>query len=112
MEWLSWLIVGAIAGWLAGLLVSGDEGLGVIWHIVLGLIGVIALVGGSIAGLIAWIGALLNTAQLPDKAWFIVLLVLGLFSFGFIAMLAYVIAGPDGTRHVAQQPQQPQQAWS
>jgi len=25
LEWLSWLIVGAIAGWLAGLLVKGDE---------------------------------------------------------------------------------------
>src|SRR6188768_3836389 len=65
--------------------------------VILGTIGVLALVGGSIAGLVAWIGALLNTAQLPDKAWFIVLLLLGLFSFGFIAMVAYVIAGPDGT---------------
>ena len=34
MEWLSWIIVGAIAGWLAGLLVKGDEGLGVIGHVV------------------------------------------------------------------------------
>jgi uncharacterized membrane protein YeaQ/YmgE (transglycosylase-associated protein family) len=47
---LSWLIVGAIAGWLAGLLVKGDEGMGVIGHIVLGIVG--ALVGGFIAGLI------------------------------------------------------------
>jgi uncharacterized membrane protein YeaQ/YmgE (transglycosylase-associated protein family) len=44
MEWLAWLIVGAIAGWLAGLLVKGDEGLGVIGHIVLGVVG--ALLGG------------------------------------------------------------------
>lgn len=44
MEWIAWLVVGAIAGWLAGLLVKGDEGLGVIGHIVLGLIG--ALLGG------------------------------------------------------------------
>ena len=47
---LSWLIVGAIAGWLAGLLVKGDEGMGVIMHIVLGIVG--ALIGGFIAGLI------------------------------------------------------------
>jgi uncharacterized membrane protein YeaQ/YmgE (transglycosylase-associated protein family) len=47
---LSWLIVGAIAGWLAGLLVKGDESLGVIGHIVLGIIG--AIVGGFIAGLL------------------------------------------------------------
>jgi len=47
---LSWLIVGAIAGWLAGLLVKGDEGMGVIMHVVLGIVG--ALVGGFIAGLL------------------------------------------------------------
>jgi uncharacterized membrane protein YeaQ/YmgE (transglycosylase-associated protein family) len=47
---LSWLIVGAIAGWLAGLLVKGDEGMGVIMHIVLGIVG--AIVGGFIAGLL------------------------------------------------------------
>jgi uncharacterized membrane protein YeaQ/YmgE (transglycosylase-associated protein family) len=50
MEWLSWLIVGAIAGWLAGLLVRGDEGLGVIGHIVLGLVG--ALLGGYVVSLL------------------------------------------------------------
>jgi hypothetical protein len=54
--------------------------------------------GGAIAGLVAWIGALINTAQLADKAWFVLLLVLGLLSFGFIAMVAYVIAGPDSTQ--------------
>ena len=45
---VSWLVVGAIAGWLAGYLVKGDESLGVIGHIVLGIIG--GLVGGFIAG--------------------------------------------------------------
>jgi hypothetical protein len=57
----------------------------------------LAMVAGAIAGLVAWIGALLNTGQLDDKVWFVLLLVLGLFSFGFIAMIAYVLAGPDGT---------------
>jgi len=47
---IAWLVVGAIAGWLAGLLVKGDEGMGVIGHIVLGIVG--ALVGGLIAGVI------------------------------------------------------------
>lgn len=50
MEWLAWLVVGAIAGWLAGLLVKGDEGLGVIGHIVLGLVG--ALLGGYVVSLV------------------------------------------------------------
>jgi hypothetical protein len=58
----------------------------------------LTIVGGAVAGLVAWIGALLNTVQLDDKTWFVILLVLGLLSFGFIAMVAYVIAGPDGTR--------------
>ena len=47
---LSWLVVGAIAGWIAGVLVPGDERFGVIGHIVLGIVG--ALVGGFIAGLV------------------------------------------------------------
>jgi uncharacterized membrane protein YeaQ/YmgE (transglycosylase-associated protein family) len=47
---IAWLVVGAIAGYLAGLLVKGDEGLGVIGHVVLGIVG--ALVGGFLAGII------------------------------------------------------------
>ena len=44
---LSWIIVGLVAGWLAGLIVRGS-GYGVLWDIVLGIIG--AIVGGFIAG--------------------------------------------------------------
>ena len=47
---ISWLVVGAIAGYVAGFLVKGDESLGVIGHIVLGIIG--ALIGGFVAGLL------------------------------------------------------------
>jgi uncharacterized membrane protein YeaQ/YmgE (transglycosylase-associated protein family) len=47
MGLLSWLIVGAIAGYLAGMFVKGDERLGVLGHIVLGIVG--ALIGGFIA---------------------------------------------------------------
>jgi hypothetical protein len=47
----------------------------------------------------------LNTSKLDDKTWFIVLLVLGLASFGFIAMLVYLFIGPDGTRPSAPQAQ-------
>lgn len=61
----------------------------------------LSLIGGAIGGLIAWIGALLNTVRLEDKMWFILLLVLGLLSFGFIAMVLYVLAGPDGMREPA-----------
>jgi uncharacterized membrane protein YeaQ/YmgE (transglycosylase-associated protein family) len=47
MSIIAWLVLGAIAGYLAGFLVRGDEGLGVIGHIVLGIVG--ALVGGFLA---------------------------------------------------------------
>ena len=61
------------------------------------------MVGGFIGGLVSWIGALLNTALVEDKTWFILLLVLGLLSFGIVAMIAYVIGGPDGRQRPATQ---------
>ena len=61
------------------------------------IVAALAVIGGFIGGLVSWIGALLNTAQLEDKTWFIVLLVLGLLSFRLVAMIAYVIGGPDST---------------
>ncbi len=63
----------------------------------LALFGILGIVAGAIGQFIAWIGALVNTSRLPDKTWFVVLLVLGLLSFGFIPMLVYVLGGPDGT---------------
>jgi hypothetical protein len=62
--------------------------------------GVVSLIG-SIVQLAAWIGSLFNSYLLPSKAWFAVLLAGGVLSFafapiGFAAMLAYVVAAPDG----------------
>ena len=50
MSIIAWIVLGAIAGYLAGFLVRGDEGLGVVGHIVLGIIG--ALVGGFLASVL------------------------------------------------------------
>ena len=50
MNIIAWIVLGAIAGYLAGFLVKGDEGLGVIGHIVLGIVG--AIVGGFLAGVL------------------------------------------------------------
>ena len=44
---IAWVVLGAIAGLIAGMLVKGDERWGAIGHIVLGIVG--ALVGGFIA---------------------------------------------------------------
>jgi len=48
MGLISWIVLGLIAGYLAGFLVRGDEGLGVIGHMLLGVVG--ALIGGFLAG--------------------------------------------------------------
>jgi uncharacterized membrane protein YeaQ/YmgE (transglycosylase-associated protein family) len=50
MSIIAWIVLGAIAGYLAGFLVKGDEGLGVIGHVVLGIVG--AIVGGYLAGIL------------------------------------------------------------
>ena len=55
------------------------------------------MLGGSIAAVASWIGALSNTFRLEDRTWFVALLALGVFSLGWLAMLAYLVAGPDST---------------
>ena len=50
MSIIGWIVLGAIGGWIAGLLVKGDEGMGVIGHIVLGIVG--ALIAGFVVTLI------------------------------------------------------------
>ena len=76
--------------------VSGGSGA---WT-ALGLVtvGSLAFLGGTVAAVVSWIGALLNTWQLEDRMWFSSLLALGLLGFGVVAMIAYVVAGPDGTK--------------
>ncbi|WP_420958465.1 GlsB/YeaQ/YmgE family stress response membrane protein [Burkholderia gladioli] len=46
---IMWLIIGAIAGWLAGLLVKGG-GFGLIVNIIVGIVG--AVIGGWLAGVL------------------------------------------------------------
>jgi uncharacterized membrane protein YeaQ/YmgE (transglycosylase-associated protein family) len=45
-SWIAWIVIGAIAGWLAGVLVKG-YGYGLIGNIVIGIL------GAGIAGLLA-----------------------------------------------------------
>ena len=46
---IAWLIIGAIAGWLAGKIVEG-AGFGLIVDIIVGIVG--ALIGGWLAGVL------------------------------------------------------------
>ena len=68
------------------------------------IVGSLAALGGTIAAVVSWIGALLNTWQLDDKMWFVSLLAGGLLGLGVVAMIAYVVAGPDGTKQSVARP--------
>ena len=82
--------------------IVGIQGGTLAWSMLgIGVVGGLVIAGAMIGGLVSWIGALLNTSQLESKTWFLVLLLLGIFSFGLFAMIAYVIAGPDGLRPAA-----------
>ena len=54
---------------------------------------------GTVAAVVSWIAALFSTWQFEEKTWFASLLGLGLLGFGVVAMIAYAVAGPDGTKH-------------
>ena len=68
------------------------------------IVGSLAALGGTIAAVVSWTGALFNTWQLEDKLWFGSLLAGGLLGLGVVAMIAYVIAGPDSTKQSATRP--------
>jgi len=51
---IAWIVVGAIAGWVASKVVPGDEGYGVLGGLIAGIVG--AVVGG-------WLFALLTNNQ-------------------------------------------------
>ena len=67
-------------------------------------VAVLMMLAAAVTQFVAWVGAVINTAGLKDKTWFIILLVTGLLSFGFIAMIIYLIAGPDDSPPVHAMP--------
>jgi len=119
------LFVGSLAGIVAGLalvalgggsafandlvLLRGPDVVGLrstpwAWVLLgLALLGVVVAVAAVIALLASWVAALVSTARMQDKTWFLVLLITGLFSLGLLGMVIYLAAGPDDTP--ADQPQ-------
>jgi uncharacterized membrane protein YeaQ/YmgE (transglycosylase-associated protein family) len=89
---ISWLIVGAIAGYLAGYLVKGDESLGVIGHIVLGIVG--GLVGGFLAGLITGGKDFTTGINITTIAVAVVGAVLAVIGYGLVTGRARTGRGP------------------
>ena len=78
VDFIVWLIVGGVAGWLAGLIVKG-YGFGLVWNIVVGI------VGGVVAG---WllprigifnIGGIIGQIVYSVIGAVILLLIIGLF---------------------------------
>ncbi len=62
---LAWLVIGAVAGWLAGTFVKGG-GFGLLGDIVVGIVG--AFIGGWLAGVLnihvgsGWVSAIITAA--------------------------------------------------
>jgi uncharacterized membrane protein YeaQ/YmgE (transglycosylase-associated protein family) len=77
-----WIIVGAIAGWVAQLLVGG--GFGLIGTIVLGIIG--AVVGG-------FIGQALNIGGTSNNPFNIVNLILAIVGAIVVLLIARAVSG-------------------
>ena len=93
-----WLAYANNAFVVSGWNVTGIQSTPIAWTLVgLAVVGLLVTMGGVIGVAASWVGALLNTVRLEDKTWFVLVLVLGLFSFGVLALVAYVIAGPDGS---------------
>lgn len=91
-----WLAIANNVFVMSGADIVGIEGGGLALSVLgLAIVGGVAILAAFVAGLVAWIGALLNAWQLESKTWFAVLLLTGIFNFGFIAMVVYLIAGPD-----------------
>jgi uncharacterized membrane protein YeaQ/YmgE (transglycosylase-associated protein family) len=73
---LSWIVVGLIAGWLAGLIMKGS-GYGVIGNIVIGIVG--GLLGGWLSGVLFGV---------PDATTGINLVSILVALFGSIVLIA------------------------
>ena len=74
--------------------------------IALAIVGVLVLLAAGVGLLVAWVAALLATARLEDKTWFLVLLITGVVGLGVVGMILYLVAGPDD-----QPTSPPTQAW-
>ena len=57
----------------------------------------------TVAVLVAWVGAIINTASLPSKTWLVIELVLGRLGLPFV-VLAYVVGRPEATAYDRRRP--------
>ena len=48
MSWIAWIVLGGVAGWIASMVTGNNERMGLLWNIVVGIVG--ALLGSWILG--------------------------------------------------------------
>ena len=70
---LIWILIGAVAGWLAGQIVKGG-GFGLIGDIIVGMIG--AVIGGWLFGSIIVIGSLIGSIVLATLGAVILIVII------------------------------------
>jgi uncharacterized membrane protein YeaQ/YmgE (transglycosylase-associated protein family) len=87
MSFLSWIVLGALAGWIGSLIVN-RTGEGLLRDIVLGIVG--GLVGG-------WLFAMMGTTGVTGfNVWSLFVAVVGSV---IVLMLYHAIARPHGPSH-------------
>ncbi|NLA71261.1 MAG: GlsB/YeaQ/YmgE family stress response membrane protein [Clostridiaceae bacterium] len=42
MTWLAWIVLGGIAGWVASLITKNSGQMGILWNVIVGIIGGVA----------------------------------------------------------------------
>jgi uncharacterized membrane protein YeaQ/YmgE (transglycosylase-associated protein family) len=88
MTIIGWIVLGAIGGWIGGLLVKGDEGLGVIGHIVLGIVG---------AALAGWLVTLITKEDPMDGVFDISSLLTAIVGAVVLVIVVNMIQGRSRT---------------
>jgi uncharacterized membrane protein YeaQ/YmgE (transglycosylase-associated protein family) len=88
MTIIGWIVLGAIGGWIGGLLVKGDEGLGVIGHVVLGIVG---------AALAGWLVTLITKEDPMDGVFDISSLLTAIVGAVVLVVVVNMIQGRSRT---------------
>ena len=62
MGWIVAIIVGGVAGWLASMVMNRDASMGILWNIIVGIIG--ALLGNAVLAPLLGFGGSIQTFNL------------------------------------------------
>jgi len=94
--WLVWVIAYAMA-FMTGHTTFYHYGFYIQGSSPVGAFAIVLIAISALVMFIAWIGTLIHLGQLHSWGWFALLLVLQLLVLGIVGMVAYALAGPEGT---------------